>query len=388
MDLITETDKLEKVVGDLSKADFVTVDTEFLRESTFWPQLCLIQIASPDIEAVIDPMAAGLDLAPFFGLMNDHSTLKVFHAARQDVEIIHHLGNIIPAPLFDTQVAAMVCGFGEAISYDQLVQKVTGNHLDKSSRFTDWSHRPLSESQLNYALADVTHLRDVYIYLRDTLEKTGRSAWVNEEMNVLTACRTYNSAPEDAWKRVKGRLRKPRELAVLQYVAAWREKEAQTRDLPRGRVLKDDTLIEIAIQQPRDRNALARLRSIPKGWERSISANELLEAIQAGLAVPKESLPKLEQAKPLPEGTASAVDILKLLLKIISEGNSVAAKVIATSSDIEKIALYGQEAKVPAMQGWRYDMFGKKALDMLNGQMAIRFDCGEIKICDLPILVT
>ncbi|HEU4986991.1 MAG TPA: ribonuclease D, partial [Rhizobiaceae bacterium] len=244
MELIKTRKELEAVTTELAKSDFVTVDTEFIRETTFWPELCLIQMAAPGITALVDPLAEGMDLTPFFDLMRDETVTKVFHAARQDIEIIFHLGGLIPHPVFDTQVAAMVCGFGDSVSYDQLVQKVTGNRIDKSSRFTDWRHRPLSDKQLEYALADVTHLIDIYLYLREELEREDRAHWLTEEMSVLTARETYDPHPDDAWKRLKMRVRKPIELAVLQHVAAWRDREARERNVPRGRVIKDDAIYE------------------------------------------------------------------------------------------------------------------------------------------------
>ena len=262
MHLITRQNELDAAISDLSKSDFVTIDTEFIRETTFWPELCLIQLATPDTTALIDPLAPGIDLKPFFQLMANEQVLKVFHAARQDIEIIFHLGDLIPHPVFDTQVAAMVCGFGESVSYDQLVQRITGEQIDKSSRFTDWRHRPLSDKQLTYALADVTHLIDVYRHLKAELEREGRSEWLTEEMEVLTSRSTYDLHPEDAWKRLKMRLRKPIELAVLQQVAAWREREARERNVPRGRVLKDDALYEIAQQQPKDGSRIPPLAAV------------------------------------------------------------------------------------------------------------------------------
>lgn len=383
MQLITTTQALEEAVEALAQSDFVTVDTEFIRETTFWPELCLIQMASPDHTALVDALAPGLDLAPFFRLMADKKVVKVFHAARQDIEIVFHLGDLIPAPIFDTQVAAMVCGFGDAISYDQLVQKVTGKHIDKSSRFTDWRRRPLSEKQLDYALADVTYLRDVYLHLKEQLEKEGRSEWVNEEMAVLSARETYDLHPDDAWKRVKTRMRKPIELAIVQAVAAWREREARERNVPRGRIIKDDTIGEIAQQQPRDAEALGRLRTIPKGWERSSQAAGLLGAVQSALAIPKEELPRLPKPVQMPEGNGAATDILKVLLKLVTEEHGVAAKVVATSDDIEKIAAEGEKANVPALQGWRRELFGQKALDLIEGRIGIRFENRRIQAVSL-----
>ena len=383
MELITTTQGLEKAVSQLSKSDFVTVDTEFIRETTFWPELCLIQMASPDTTALVDALAPDIDLSSFFALMADKAVVKVFHAARQDIEIVFHLGNLIPEPVFDTQVAAMVCGFGDAISYDQLVARITGVNLDKSSRFTDWRRRPLSDKQLDYALADVTHLRDVYLYLQDRLTSEGRNDWVSEEIRILTARETYDVHPDDAWKRLKIRLRKPVELAVMQKVAAWRERAARERNVPRGRVIKDDTIQEIAQQQPRDAEALSRLRTIPKGWERSSHANGLVEAINEALSIPKEDLPRLPKQYNAPEGTGAASDVLKLLLKIITEDHGVAPKVVASSDDIDQIAAKGNAADVPALKGWRRELFGEKALQMIEGKIAIKFEDRKIKAVPL-----
>ncbi len=277
----------------------------------------------------------------------------------------------------------MVCGFGDAISYDQLVQKITGKHIDKSSRFTDWRRRPLSDKQLDYALADVTYLRDIYLHLKEELHKEGRSEWVNEEMAVLTSRETYDLHPDDAWRRVKARVRKPIELAIVQAVAAWREREARERNVPRGRVIKDDTIAEIAQQQPRDAEALGRLRSIPKGWERSAQAAGLVAAIQSALEIPKDDLPKLPKPSHSPEGSAAAADLLKVLLKLVTEEHGVAAKVVANSDDIDKIAAEGDNANVPALQGWRREVFGQKALDLIDGKIGIKFENRRITALEL-----
>jgi len=383
MHVITTQEELEAAVAALEKSDFVTVDTEFIRETTFWPILCLIQMAAPGVTALVDPLAPGLDLAPFFRLMGNEKVTKVFHAARQDIEIVVHLGDLVPHPVFDTQVAAMVCGFGDSVSYDQIVQKITGVRLDKSSRFTDWRHRPLSDKQLDYALADVTHLIDVYKHLTAQLQRENRGHWLKEEMAVLTARETYDPRPEDAWKRLRMRLRKPQELAVLQAVAAWREREARERDVPRGRVLKDDAIYEIAQQQPRDAAALSRLRTTPKGWERSSSAAALLGEVNAALAVPKEEMPKLPKSFQPPEGTSAAAELLKVLLRIVAEKEGVAAKVLASSDDIDRIAAEGEKADVPALQGWRRAVFGEAALKLVRGEVGIKFDKRRIAVFDL-----
>lgn len=382
MSLITQQEELEDVIEQFSGSDFVTIDTEFIRETTFWPELCLIQLATPDATALIDPLAPGIDLAPFFHLMANEKTTKVFHAARQDIEIIFHLGDLIPAPVFDTQVAAMVCGFGDSVSYDQLVQKITGESIDKSSRFTDWRRRPLSDKQLDYALADVTHLVDVYRHLRDQLGRDNRAHWLNEEMRILTARETYDLHPDDAWKRLKMRVKKPVELAVVQALAAWREREARERNVPRGRVIKDDAIFEIAQQGPRDAAGLGRLRSIPKGWERSSTASSLIEVVNTALDLPKDELPRLPRQPQQPEGTGAATELLKVLLKLVAEEQRVAPKVLASSDDIEKIAAKGVEADVPAMHGWRREVFGDRALALVRGDIALKFDNRRIRVFD------
>ena len=383
MHVITTQNELDAVVGELEKSEFVTIDTEFIRETTFWPELCLIQMAAPGVTALIDPLSPEIDLKPFFALMANETVTKVFHAARQDIEIIFHLGGLIPRPVFDTQVAAMVCGFGDSVSYDQLVQKITGAHLDKSSRFTDWRHRPLSEKQLVYALADVTHLIDVYKHLKAQLERENRAHWLNEEMEVLTSHETYDPHPEDAWKRLKMRLRKPQELAVVQAVAAWREREARERNVPRGRVLKDDAIYEIAQQQPRDAAALARQRTTPKGWERSATATALLEVVNEALGMPKENMPKLPKVPPQAEGTSAAAELLKVLLRIVAEKEGVAAKVLASTDDIDRIAAEGETANVAALHGWRREVFGNEALRLVRGEIAITFERRKIRIFDV-----
>jgi ribonuclease D len=383
MDMITTTEALAAFCARLAKHDFVTVDTEFLRETTYWPELCLIQMAGPEDEGIVDPLAKGIDLKPFFDLMADASVIKVFHAARQDIEIVVKLGDLVPHPLFDTQVAAMVCGFGESISYDQLVSRITGAPIDKSSRFTDWSRRPLSEKQLDYALADVTHLRDVYLELVSRLEAAGRGDWVADEMAVLESRSTYEIEPEDAWKRLKMRVKKPVELCVLQHVAAWREREAKARNVPRGRVIKDDALYEIAQQQPKDAEALSRLRTIPRGWERSQQGATLVEIVNEALETPKDAMPRLPRQKQAPEGAQASIELLRVLLKLTVEKENVAAKIIANSDDLEAIAVDGEAADVPALQGWRRELFGERALKLIRGELALRFANKKVEAVEL-----
>ncbi|WP_334175362.1 ribonuclease D [Pseudoxanthobacter sp.] len=380
---ITTTAALAEACQRLADHVFITVDTEFLRETTFWPKLCLVQVASPAEALLIDPLSPDLDLKPLFDLMADPGVVKVFHAARQDIEIFHHLSGSIPAPIFDTQVAAMVCGFGDSISYDQLVAKITGTHLDKSMRFTDWSQRPLSDVQLAYALADVTHLRDVYAHLLADLDAKGRDGWVAEEMAVLTSPETYETDPDKAWQRLKMRVKKPIELAVLKELAAWREREAQARDVPRGRILKDDAIYEIAARQPRDSAALGTLRTIPRGYERSRTGTDIVAAVARALALPAGSLPGLPATRPVPEGSNAATELLKVLLRLIAEENGVAAKVLATVDDLEAIAARGEEAEAEALKGWRREMFGQPALDLRAGRLALAFDGRRVTLLAL-----
>jgi ribonuclease D len=382
--MIETTAALADACKELAKSDFITIDTEFLRETTFWPELCLVQMASPTLEVLVDPMAKDIDLSPLFELMANPDVVKVFHAARQDIEIIHHLGGLIPHPIFDTQVAAMVCGFGDSISYDQLVQKIKSVQIDKSSRFTDWSRRPLSEKQLDYALADVTHLRDVYLALKAKLEREGRSLWLTEEMNILESRDTYELHPDDAWLRLKSRLRKPTELAILKFVAAWREREARSRNVPRSRVLKDDAIFEIAQQQPKDSEALSRLRTIPKGWERSSSGTAIIETVNAALALPKSEMPQAPRHSHSPEGSGAAVELLKVLLKLTADKHGVAAKIIANSDDLDRIASEGEKAQVAALSGWRKELFGDVALKLINGGVALRFAGKKVEAVELP----
>jgi ribonuclease D len=308
--------------------------------------------------------------------MVDERVLKVFHAARQDIEIVWHMAGRIPHPVFDSQVAAMVLGFGDSISYDQLVQRVTGDNLDKSNRFTDWSRRPLSSAQLAYAVSDVTHLRDVYLALADDLARRGRSEWVGEEMEILTSPGTYRAEPENAWQRLKTRVRKPKELAVLIEIAAWREREAQARDLPRGRVLRDEVLGDIAIQAPTSLDRLSHVRSLPKGFERSRWGADVIETVQRGLARDLKSLPPIDRQKPT-SANGATVELMKVLLRMTSEQHGVAAKVIATVDELEQIAA-DDTADVAALKGWRRELFGEKALALKQGRLALSIERGRV----------
>jgi ribonuclease D len=376
MNLITTTQHLAEACARLAKHPYVTVDTEFLRESTYFPILCVTQMASVEEAVVIDARAEHIELAPFFELMANERVLKVFHAARQDIEIVWHQAGLIPHPVFDTQVAAMVLGYGDSISYDQLVHRITGDTLDKSHRFTDWTRRPLSPAQIAYAISDVTHLRDVYLALSADLERRGRADWVSEEMEVLTSPDTYRVDPDSAWERLKTRVRKPKDLAVLIELAAWREREAQARDIPRGRVLKDDALADIAVHAPTTAERLASLRSLPRGFERSKWGEAILAATARGLARDPKSLPRLDRVKPGANGAAT-VELLKVLLRMTSERHAVAAKVIATVDDLDRIAA-SDEAEVAALKGWRRELFGEKALALKHGQLALAIENGRV----------
>ena len=375
MTLIETTQELSELCHRLAQQSYVTVDTEFLRETTFWPKLCVVQLASEDEAVAVDALATGLDMQPLFDLMANSNVVKVFHAARQDVEIFWNLAKLVPMPLFDTQVAAMVCGFGDQISYADLVQTVTKANLDKSSRFTDWSRRPLSSSQITYAIADVTHLRDIYKFLLSKLETSSRVGWLSDEMRTLTAPATYEQHPDRAWERFRNRARKPRDLAVLMELAAWREAEAQGRDVPRSRVLKDDVMIEVALAAPQSEEALGELRAFPKGMERSRAGAEIVQAVARGLVRDPKTLPKLDRDRR--NGGGATVELLKVLLRQVSESHGVAAKMIATVDALETIAI-DDRADVPALTGWRRDLFGAKALELKYGRLALTLERGKV----------
>jgi len=376
MDLITTTADLAAACTRFAQQPVITVDTEFLRETTYYPLLCVVQIASPEEAVVIDALAEGIDLKPFFTLMADEKVLKVFHAARQDIEIIWHRANLLPHPIFDTQVAAMVLGYGDSIAYDQLVERIAGHRPDKTHRFTDWSRRPLTQEQIHYAVSDVTHLRDVFTALDADLKRRKRSDWVSEEMEVLTSPRTYDFHPERAWERLKTRVRKPKELAVLMEVAAWREQEAQSRDVPRSRVMKDDAVGDIATHAPITLERLGSLRSLPKGFERSRWGADIIAAVQRGLARDLATLPKIEKPRNNSNG-AAIVELLKVLLRMTSERHAVASKVIATVDDLEQIAA-DDNADVAALHGWRRELFGEAALALKHGQLALAIEKGRV----------
>jgi len=381
MNPITRTEDLAAACKALASAPFIAIDTEFMREQTFWPRLCLIQMAGGDTEVLIDSLAPELDLQPFFDLMIDESVLKVFHSGRQDIEIVHHLAGVIPHPIFDTQVAAMVCGFGEAVSYSMLVKRLLSRNLDKSSRFTDWSRRPLSERQLTYALGDVTHLRDLYPKLRAQLDKSGRASWLNEEMAVLTDPATYELHPEHAWRRLKMRIKTQKALAILIELAAWREREAQTQDIPRARVLKDEALYDIAGQAPRTAEELGSLRSLHNGFARSQRGRAVLDAVNKGLERDPATVPKLRRGEPMPPEAQAVVDLLRVLLKATAGRHGVAPKLIATSDELEQIAR-SDDADAAALRGWRRKLFGEDALALKRGELALAVRAGAVTVLE------
>ena len=370
MSLITTTQQLADFCLRQQGAEFITVDTEFMRERTFWPKLCLVQIGGAEEAVAVDPLAEGIDLAPLFALMDDPKILKVFHAARQDVEIFCNLTGRVPTPMFDTQVAAMVCSFGESASYETLAASLAGAKVDKSSRFTDWAHRPLSEKQLTYALGDVIYLRDVYLKLKTLLEKNNRALWVQEEMAVLTNPATYAAHPREAWKRLKLRTDKPRLCALVQELAAWRETEAQRVNVPRSRVLRDEALLEIAYHPPQAVQDLARIRGLSGGFAEGRQGTEILKAVAQALALPLDQCPKGEERRHVPSGLAPVVDLLKVLLKQVSEEHGVAAKLIATTDDLEDIAT-SDAAEIPVLRGWRRELFGTLALALKRGELVL-----------------
>ena len=383
MTLITDTDALAQFCERQKSAEFVAVDTEFMRERTYWPILCLVQVAGPEEAVAIDALAEGIDLRPLLALMSNASTLKVFHAARQDLEICYQLAGEVPHPVFDTQIAAMVCGFGDSASYETLVRRLAGASLDKASRFTDWAHRPLTERQLHYALADVIHLRTVYDKLQQVLGKNGRAAWFKEEMTDLVDPALYRTEPAEAWRRFRLRGRADRRfLGVLRALAAWREEAAQGRDLPRGRIMRDEAVLEIAAHAPKTIEQLARTRSLGKGIAEGKLGRDILDAVEQGLedANPPPALPA--KAEP-PPGIGPLIELLRVLLKQRCEDYQVAQKLVASADDLEAIAA-DDDAPVRALAGWRRDIFGKDALALKHGQLALTAGRNRIELVPLP----
>jgi ribonuclease D len=387
MRIVETTADLKALADELRGAPYIALDTEFMRDSTYWPKLCLLQIAAPGIAAIVDPLADGIDLAPFFELLKDPRIVKVLHAGRQDIEIFWFLGRVIPDPLFDTQIVAMVCGFGEAASYETLVRKIAHVQIDKSARFTDWARRPLTKRQLEYALADATYLCTIYEALSAQLAKTKRESWVAEwvaeEIAALKSEELYALDPVHAWKRLKPRTNNKRFLAALAAVAAWREREAQSRDVPRNRVLKDEVLLEIAAQPPEGAEALERIRAVPKGFAASRMGKSLLEAVAEGRNAPPPDVGDLpEHKRRRHEASPAAVDLLKTLLRLRAEDSGVAPRLIANTDDVERLAA-GDDDGIAALHGWRNEVFGKDAVALRKGALAIALEGGEAVVVEL-----
>jgi ribonuclease D len=382
MSLIVDTPALAEFCARQAKAEFITVDTEFMRDRTYWPDLCLVQIAGPEEAAAIDPLAPGIDLAPLFKLMADPAVLKVFHAARQDIEIFHKLMGAVPVPIFDTQVAAMVCGFGESASYETLAGKLAGARIDKSARFTDWAHRPLTDRQTQYALSDVVPLRTVYERLKSKLQRNDRAAWLEEEIKVLVDPATYTLDPRESWRRFKLRGGNRRTLALLRELAAWREIAAQQRNLPRNRVLRDEQVLEIAAHAPSTPADLARTRGLGKGFVEGRFGAEVLDVIRHALALPEGEHPEMPPRRETPPGLGPLIDLLRVLLKLRCEEHGVAQKLVADAEDLELIAAEDQ-ADVPALSGWRRELFGADALDLKHGRLALAASGSQIRLIRL-----
>ena len=378
MPIIEDSDALTAACGHFAQQPYVAVDTEFMRESTYWSRLCLIQLATDGEAVAIDPMAEGINLDPFYQLLANKDVIKIFHAARQDLEIFYHERSVVPEPLFDTQIAAMVCGFGDSVGYEKLVRKLAGARIDKSSQFTDWARRPLSRRQVDYALSDVVHLCRVYEKLSANLKQSGRESWLDEEMAILADPATYMPPLEQAWRRIKTRNRGGQFLAILKELAAWRDGEAQQRDRPRNRILRDEVLLAIAADAPHSREELKRVRSFPRGVAERSDADEILKAVKLGLAVDEREWPQIAVRKALPRGSAALVELLRVLLKMKSEHHDVAQKLIASAEDLERIALANGKVDMPAFHGWRNELFGKDALALKRGEVALAVRDGRL----------
>lgn len=379
MSVITSNDDLKALCERLSKSDYVTVDTEFLRDKTYYSKLCLIQIADDNEYHAIDTLSSGLDLKPFYDLMENNNVVKVFHAAKQDIEIFVNQAGVVPTPLFDSQIAAMVCGFGDSIGYEKLVISLCNEQLDKSTRFTDWSRRPLTQRQIDYALGDVTHLRTIYKKLKSQLEKSGRESWLKEEIEELTDKETYIIQPENAWKRIKIRNNNRRFNAIVRKIAQWRENQAQSRNLPRNRIMRDEVLLELSAVRPQHTNALTSIRGLGANFASSKGGKSVIEAIKEAMALPEDQLPTVSRRPPPSQNTDPIVELLKVLLKLVCKRENVAPKLIANVDDLEKIA-EDDHSNVKALTGWRYDIFGKDALAIKKGEEAFAIKNGEIVI--------
>ncbi|MBL6856832.1 MAG: ribonuclease D [Rhodobacteraceae bacterium] len=380
MTLITTTNSLSELCNKLKESEYVTVDTEFIREKTYWPDLCLIQVADSKNAAVVDVLSPNINIEPLLNIMHDPKVLKVFHAARQDLEIFFKLTNRLPQPLFDTQIAAMVCGFGDSVGYDTLVNKITGKIIDKSSRFTDWSLRPLTQKQIDYALGDVTHLRLVYENLNQHLLEGDRSEWLREEVEKLNDTGIYQTSPPDAWKRIKSRNTNPRFLGVLKELASWREKEAQKKNIPRNHVIKDEALVEIAHSSPKSLKSLNRIRGLGQRTAEGYVGQSLLKAVGVGENIPLNQCPQVPRRPSIPKNIGPITDYLKVLLKMKCDEHGIAQKLIANSADIEKLAAFGSKAGIAAISGWRKDLFGEDAINLIEGRSTIIVEEQKLKL--------
>ena len=380
MTLITTTNSLSELCNKLKESEYVTVDTEFIREKTYWPDLCLIQIADNKNAAVVDVLSPNINIEPLLNIMHDPKILKVFHAARQDLEIFFKLTNRLPQPLFDTQIAAMVCGFGDSVGYDTLVNKITGKIIDKSSRFTDWSLRPLTQKQIDYALGDVTHLRLVYENLNQHLLEGERSEWLREEVEKLNDTSIYQTSPPDAWKRIKSRNTNPRFLGVLKELASWREKEAQKKNIPRNHVIKDEALVEIAHSTPKSLKNLTRIRGLGQRTAEGYVGQSLLKAVEIGESIPIDQCPQVPRRPSIPKNIGPITDYLKVLLKMKCDEHGIAQKLIANSADIEKLAAFGSKAGVAAISGWRKNLFGEDAINLIEGRSTIIIEEQKLRL--------
>jgi ribonuclease D len=379
--LITTTAALSELVERLSKHPFVAVDTEFMRENSYWPDLCLIQIASSEEAAAVDPKAEGIDLAPLLDLLvNNEDVLKVFLAGCQDLEIVHNLTGKMPRALFDTQIAAMALGHGEQVGYSNLIESMLGHSLDKGARFTDWSRRPLDKRQIDYAIADVTHLAKIFPQLVEKLKKTGRGGWLDEEMERLADPSSFFFPPEDAWKRLRLPTRNPQVLGRLRALAGWREIEARTKNIPRGRIVKDDTLVELAAHPPKSQDDLAKVRGLSSGWKNNDIGQRLMAALNDSKPLDPDDLPSREPRRPgLTKDAALVSDLLKLLLKIRAKESGVAPRLIARTDDLESLAA-GVREGLNILTGWRFEEFGRDALALVEGQLGFAIENGKLKM--------
>ncbi len=379
--IITNTTELAKYCAQWAKQPYITVDTEFMREKTYWPILCLIQVGGTDGAVAIDPLAKDLDLTPFFDVMRNQSVIKVFHAARQDIEIFVKMMGSVPHPVVDTQVAAMVTGFGEQASYESLVQKLCGQQIDKSMRFADWSHRPLSKAHIEYAMGDVTHLRVVYEKIYDKAKNSGRLEWMLEEMNDLTDLATYQLDPYKQWERIRARAQKPKFMVVLRELAAWREIAAQARNVPRGRICKDDALLEITAHPPHEISDFEKYRHA-RGMIANRDKPEIIDACKRALAIPQNEWPHVETPRQLTQQQSALGELLRVLLRIKSDEHGVAGKLIATSDDIDQIVRH-QDDHCHALRGWRMEVFGKDAISLREGKLALSIDKKGLKLLNV-----